>query len=290
MFAAKKISSYVKVLSFFGALSAASVSSVYVSASEYEAKVQADIDQFKSFFTKRFPKVEFSDYQNGVYAINEEAREQWLDLEDFPPYELVVDEGQVLFETPFANGKTYASCFTDEGKVRGQYPFYDEKRAMVVTLELAINECREANNEAPLPYKKGELVALSAYIAFISRGQSVNVAVNSQGAYEAYMEGKEFFYSKRGQLNLSCADCHMRSTGFNLRADIPSPAIGHTTHFPVHRSKWGNMGSLHRRYAGCNKNIRALPFSAQSREYRNLEFFQTVMSNGLTYNGPGSRK
>ncbi len=290
MFAAKKISSFVKVLSFYSAISAASIFSIQASASEYADKVQADIDQFKSFFTKRFPTVEFSEYQNGVYAINEEAREQWLDLEDFPPYELVVDDGQELFAAPFANGKTYTSCFSNEGKVRGQYPYYDEKRAMVITLELAINECRESNGEAPLPYKKGELVALSAYIAFISRDQPVDVAVNSEGAYKAYLEGKEFFYSKRGQLNLSCADCHMQSTGFKLRADIPSPALGHTTHFPVHRSKWGNMGSLHRRYAGCNKNIRARPFAAQSGEYRNLEFFQTVMSNGLTFNGPGSRK
>ncbi len=290
MIAAKKISSFVKVLSFYGAISAVGIFSIQASASEYAEKVQVDIDQFKSFFTKRFPAVEFSEYQNGVYAINEEAREQWLDLEDFPPYELVVDDGQELFETPFANGKTYTSCFANEGKVRGQYPYYDEKRAMVVTLELAINECRESNNEDPLPYKKGELVALSAYIAFISRDQAVNVAVDSEGAYNAYVDGKEFFYSKRGQLNLSCADCHMRSTGFKLRADIPSPALGHTTHFPVHRSKWGDMGSLHRRYAGCNKNIRSKPFAAQSSEYRNLEFFQTIMSNGLTFNGPGSRK
>jgi sulfur-oxidizing protein SoxA len=47
---------------------------------------------------------------------------------------------------------------------------------------------------------------------------------------------------------------------------------------------------LHRRYGGCNENIRAKAFAPQSEEYRNLEFFQTVMSSGLEFNGPGSRK
>ena len=55
--------------------------------------------------------------------------------------------------------------------------------------------------------------------------------------------------------------------------------------FPVYRSKWGNLGTLHRRYAGCNKQVRAKPFKAQSTEYANLEYFHTFMSNDLTING-----
>lgn len=256
---------------------------------DYQSNVQQDIDQFRAFFKKRFPSVELAEYKNGVYAIDENARLQWEDMEQFPPYEFEVDDGRVLYETPFANGKTYADCFGD-GAVRDQYPHFDEERDMVVTLELAINECRQANGEEPLSYKKGDIAELSAFMAFESRGQVVDVQVSNAGAYDAYMDGKEFFYSKRGQMNLSCADCHMRATGYYLRADIPSPAIGQITHFPVHRSKWAQLGTLHRRYGGCNENIRAKAFPPQSAEYRNLEFFQTVMSNGLEFNGPGSRK
>ncbi len=258
-------------------------------SADYQALVQQDISTFQTFFKNRFPDVEIEDYKNGVYAIDENARLQWEDIEEFPPYELEVDDGKVLYETPFANGKSYADCFGD-GAVRKQYPQFDDKRGEVVTLELAINECREANGEKPLKYKKGNIAKLSAYMAFQSRGQIVAARVSSEGAYNAYMGGKEFFYSKRGQMNLSCADCHMRATGYYLRADVPSPAIGHVTHFPVHRSKWGQLGTLHRRYGGCNQNIRAKAFKPQSEEYRNLEFFQTVMSNGLEFNGPGSRK
>jgi len=256
---------------------------------DYPALVQDDVTTFQTFFEKRFPEVDKADYINGVYAIDADARSQWESLEEFPPYEWDVDEGQVLYETPFANGSSYADCFGD-GKVRSQYPHYDEDRAMVVTLELAINECREAHGEKALKYKKGDIAKVSAYIAFVSRGQAINVDVASAGAYDAYMDGKEFFYSKRGQFNISCADCHMRATGYFLRADIPSPALGQTSHFPAFRTKWDDLGTLHRRYGGCNENIRAKAFPAQSSEYRNLEYFQTVMSNGLVINGPGSRK
>ena len=50
------------------------------------------------------------------------------------------------------------------------------------------------------------------------------------------------------------------------------------------------MGTLHRRFAGCHKNIRANPYKAQGEEYRNLEYFVTYMSNGLEFNGPAARK
>jgi sulfur-oxidizing protein SoxA len=50
------------------------------------------------------------------------------------------------------------------------------------------------------------------------------------------------------------------------------------------------MGTLHRRFSGCNKQVRAKPFPAQGEEYRNLEYFMTYMNNGLPLNGPGARK
>jgi sulfur-oxidizing protein SoxA len=258
-------------------------------SADYQAMVDQDVTKFQEYFTMRFPGVELAAYKDGVYAIDENARLQWEDLEEFPPYEFEIEEGQALYETAFANGNSFADCFGD-GAVRDQYPHYDEDREMVVTLELAINDCLVANGEKPYGYKKGKIANVSAYIASVSRGQIVNVDVESEGAYDAYMDGKEFFYSKRGQFNISCADCHIKATGYYLRADIPSPAIGQITHFPVHRSKWGQLGTLHRRYGGCNENIRAKAFAPQSPEYRNLEYFQTVMSSGLEFNGPGSRK
>ena len=109
-------------------------------------------------------------------------------------------------------------------------------------------------------------------------------------AVAAYERGKKHFYQKRGQLNMACADCHKFYSGNMVRADLLSPALGHLTHFPVYRSKWGGIGTTHRRYGGCNKQVRAKPYKAQSAEYRALEYFHTYMSNGLVVNGPGARK
>ena len=262
-----------------------------VAPEDIEAQVNLDVEVFQGFFAKRFSAVEFADYKNGVYALDEPSREQWLEIEEFPPYEFSVDDGETLFETPFANGKTYADCFDNGGiNIRQNYPFFDETLGEVVTLELAINRCRESNGEQPLGYKKGAIASISAYMASTSVDQLMYPEVASDAAFKAYNEGKKFFYSKRGQLNFSCADCHMRVSGLRLRAEVLGPALGQPTGFPVYRSKWMELGTLHRRYAGCNKNVRALPFAAQSTEYRNLEYFQSVMSRGLTINGPSARK
>ncbi|HCD36789.1 MAG TPA: sulfur oxidation c-type cytochrome SoxA [Chlorobium sp.] len=259
-------------------------------AKNYQKLVDADVKEFQAYFQQDFPDVKLADFADGVYALNADARQQWKEMEEFPPYELDVEAGKKLFNTPFANGKSLADCFPNGGAVRGQYPYFDEKRGEVVTLEMAINECRVANGEKPYAWKKGDLAKVSAYIAYISRGQKIDVKVKSKAAYEAYLNGKKFFYAKRGMLNMSCSGCHMEYAGRQLRADIISPALGHTTHFPVFRSKWGELGTLHRRYEGCNKNVGAKPLAPQSEEYRDLEFFQTVMSNGMEFNGPASRK
>jgi len=253
---------------------------------------EGDLDAFRSYFTKRFPDTPFADFQNGVYSIDPASREQWEDIEEFAPYELNISKGEELFNKPFANGKTYASCFENGGiGIRQNYPYFDTESGEVKTLELEINECRKANGEKPLKWKKGPIADISAYMAYTSRGNVFNIVIpDDERALAAYERGKRHFYSKRGQMNMACADCHYFYSGNMIRADLLSPALGHLTHFPVYRSKWGGLGTTHRRYGGCNKQVRAKPFKAQSAEYRALEYFHTYMSNGLEVNGPGARK
>jgi sulfur-oxidizing protein SoxA len=257
-----------------------------------QAGPEEDRQAFVKYFIERFPDTAYEDFVNGIYSIDPPSREQWKDIEEFPPYELALDAGKELFETPFANGKTYADCFASGGiGIRQNYPHFDSERGEVVTLELAINECREANGEKPLPYKKGDIAAISAYMAFTSRGNKLAIQIpDDPKALAAYESGKQFYYTKRGQLNFSCFDCHGGGSGLYVRADKLSPALGHPSHFPVYRSDWNELGTLHRRFGGCNEQVRAKAFPAQSPEYRNLEYFLTYMSNGLEVNGPGARK
>jgi len=254
---------------------------------------EEDRQAFRKFYENRFPQVQpIGDFQNGVYSILPQAREQWEAIEEFPPYELAIEEGEKIFNKTFANGKSLKDCFGEDGAVREQYPHWNKERGMVMTMELAINECLEANGEKPLKYKKGAMAAVSAYMSYNSRGQVINVEIPSDDprALAAYEDGKEHFYTKRGQLNFACADCHMHTSGMNYRSETVSPAFGHPTNWPVYRAKWQEMGTLHRRFAGCHNNIRANPFKAQGEEYRNLEYFISYMSNGLEFNGPAARK
>jgi len=254
---------------------------------------EEDRQAFRKFYENRFPQVQpIGDFQNGVYSILPQAREQWEAIEEFPPYELAIEEGEKIFNKTFANGKSLKDCFGEDGAVREQYPHWNKERGMVMTMELAINECLEANGEKPLKYKKGAMAAVSAYMSYNSRGQLINVEIPSDDprALAAYEDGKEHFYTKRGQLNFACADCHMHTSGMNYRSETVSPAFGHATNWPVYRAKWQEMGTLHRRFAGCHNNIRANPFKAQGEEYRNLEYFISYMSNGLEFNGPAARK
>lgn len=256
------------------------------------ASPEEDQQKFQNFFLQRFPAVPFQEFANGVYAIDADARAQWESIEEFPPYEIAIEEGKELFNTPFKNGKGYADCFRNGGVgISGDFPYFDTRSKRVITLELAINECRKLHGEAALPYNGDSIAAITAYMAYTSRGQIIQIKIpRDAAALAAYEAGKRFFYARRGQLNMSCAHCHVDYSGQRLRSEILSPPLGHTSHWPVYRAEWQEVGTLHRRFAGCNEEIRAKPFALQSEEYRNLEYFLGYMSNGIPLNGPAFRK
>jgi sulfur-oxidizing protein SoxA len=238
---------------------------------------EEDREAFRNYYQSRFPEVALAEYINGIYALDEDARKQWMEIEEFPPYEFAIEEGEILFGTNFANGQGYADCFENAGiGIRQNYPQFDPELGEVITLELADSD---------------EMLSLSAYMAYTSRGNIFDIVVQDDPrAQAAYERGKQFYYSKRGQLNMACSDCHVSAVGSYVRADHLGPSLGQPTHFPVYRSKFGRMISLHSRFYGCIRDVRAKPFEQQSLEYRDLEYFLTYMSNRLEVNGPGARK
>jgi L-cysteine S-thiosulfotransferase len=251
----------------------------------------ADLKSFQAYFRQQFPNVKFDDFVNGPYAVDQGMRKQWEEIMQFPPYDFALDEGKALFATPFKNGKTYADCFPNKGiGIKQNYPYFDEKTGEVVDLELAINRCREANGEAPLDYEKGPMTSIVAYMAETSRGKRFDIKIpNDPRALAAYQEGKEYFYTRRGQLNFSCASCHIQAAGKRLRGDILAPALGIMASFPIYRSDWGSMGTILRRFTTCNTQVRAVALKPDDKIYRNLEYFLTYLGNGLPVAGPGTR-
>lgn len=268
------------------------VLSLIVSSGLALAGPEEDRSAFAAYFQKRFPGHGPAEFANGAYMLDEDAREQWQEIEEFPPYEFALDEGRELFEAPFRNGKGYADCFENGGiGISQNYPVFDAETGQVVTLEQSVNACRETNGEEPLPWLEGPLAKISGYMAFTSRGNALNIKVpDDPRAIAAYEQGKQYYYSRRGQLNFSCKGCHVQNAGMMIRADRLSPALGQTTHWPAHRGAWEGLGTLHRRFQECNKQVREVALPGQSEAYRNLEYFMRYMDSGLPANGPAYRK
>jgi len=265
-----------------------------------QANPESDLKQFQTFYTQKFPDVPFEEFSNGIYGLDKARREEWLSMEEFPPYEPGVAIGKQLFEKHKIGG-----CFKNGGiGIRQNYPYFDAKSGKVKNLEGEILECLQKQGvdlEAEkFNAEKGKLAAISAYMAYTSRGKKVSVVIpNDDKAIAAYEKGKRHFWSKRGQLNFSCADCHIKNAGQRIRSELLSTSLGHPTGFPAYRKAWeiedGNpaltgFGTLHRRYSACNSQVRAKAFKAQSDEYLALEMYETYMSNGLPVSGPTIRQ
>ncbi len=241
-----------------------------------------DLSQMRAYFQHKYPNVKLKNYVYGVYAFDADAMSQYKNIMEFPPFDNVVDKGKKMWDTPFPNGKTYASCFPNGGKdVVGNYPYYDPKLKQVVDFEMALNQCRVKNGQKP--YKLGDmktLGVLDSYARTLSDGMLMNVKVDSPGARAAYQKGKDFFFRREGQMNFACATCHYLYAGQRLRSQTLSPFIGQATHWPVFRGG-DKLFTLQKRFVGCQKKVRAAPYKIGSAQYADLEYFLSYMSNGL---------
>jgi sulfur-oxidizing protein SoxA len=236
------------------------------------------------------PNVKQGDYVLGALALNPDAKDQYDSIMMFPPFVNDVDVGRERWEKPFKNGKTFASCFSNGGKnVAGSYPYFDNGVGKVLTFENALNACLRHNDEAELKYGSDALGLLSAYAKSLSDGMKVNVKVEGKEALAAYEKGKEFYYSRRGQLNFSCAICHVDNAGKFTRSEQLSPLVGQAAHWPEFRAGT-ELVTLQGRFRQCQKNVRAEPLEYNSEEYNNLEYFMTYMSKGLPMQTPVFRK
>lgn len=266
---------------------AAAVMSVGVASVALATDPVKDRQQMVEYFKKRDPHIEFQDYPMGYYNFNADRKAQFEAAMEFPPYLDELDKGEALWEKDKA---VYAKCFGDDpSKIRPKYPYFDEARNEVLIMEEEINRCRKEAGLKEFGKTKGEMAQLSGYLIEQAKGQVVNVEINSPGALKAYELGKYLFHAPRGQLGLSCASCHTYNAGNKARADTISAQLGHTTHFPVFRVKWGSLGTLSRRYVGCFEDMRTKPFKPYSKELKALEFYESFMDSGLKIYGVGFR-
>lgn len=221
------------------------------------------------------------------------AETQQLQMDDFEnPAMPTVDIGADLWNTADGEaGKSCASCHNEAEEsmkgVKAQHPKWNEALGKPHTLETQVNECRQDRMKAKSwKWESGDMLAMTSYIGLQSRGMPV--AVDTSGPMTKWNDmGKDLYYTRVGQLNMSCANCHEENFGKMIRADHLSQ--GQSNGFPTYRFKWGGLGSLHRRFKGCMENIRAVAYKRGSDEFIALETYLASRGGGLSVETPAVR-
>jgi sulfur-oxidizing protein SoxA len=187
-------------------------------------------------------------------------------------------------------GKSCADCHGASSEMSGARPTYPKWNAAageVRTLEMQVNDCRTAQMGADeWKYNSRDMVNMTALLASVSRGMPINVAIDGP-AQSVWEQGKEMYYTRYGQLELSCSNCHEDNYGAMLRADHLSQ--GQTNGFPVYRLKNTQLNGAHNRFKGCIRDTRAETFSEGSPEFVALELYVASRGNGLSVEGPAVR-
>lgn len=216
-----------------------------------------------------------------------------MQADDFDnPGMIFVEAGEDSWNTAEGSaGKSCADCHGDAADsmkgVRATYPKFSEAAGKVITVENQVNDCRENRMGAEKwKYSGGDMVNMTALIASVSRGIPVNVAIDGP-AQETWELGKELYYARTGQLELSCANCHEDNYGNMIRADHLSQ--GQINAFPVYRLKNTKLNSVHARFKGCVRDTRAETYSPGSPEFVALELYVASRGNGLAVEGPSVR-
>jgi sulfur-oxidizing protein SoxA len=234
----------------------------------------------------------FKELISGYYFRTKETRE--LQDDDFVnPAFIWVDQAIGLWDQKEgAAGESCASCHGDVEQamagVGATFPKWNEAAGKVINLEQQINLCRTEQMKAdPWKYESDELLGMTALVRLQSRGMPVQVSIDGP-ARETFERGKDFYYERRGQLDMACSTCHETNFGSYIRADLLSQ--GQSNGFPTYRLKWQKLGSLHRRFRGCNSQVRAERFDYGSPEYVALELYLAWRGMGLPVETPAVRQ
>jgi sulfur-oxidizing protein SoxA len=215
-----------------------------------------------------------------------------LERDDFDnPAMVFVDLAIDTWNEPMgAKGESCAGCH--EGPetmagLRAVTPRVDEKSGKLMIVEDYINACvTERMGLEKWGVTSSDMKNMLSLISLQSRGMPVNVAID--GAAAPYWEqGKEIYYTRYGQLEMSCANCHEDNYGQYIRADHLSQ--GQVNGFPTYRLKDAGVLSAQQRFVGCVRDTRAETFKAGSDEFKALELYVASRGNGLSVEGVSVR-
>ena len=218
---------------------------------------------------------------------------QAMEMDDFDnPGMIFVDQARDQWNTAEGSeGKSCADCHGSPEEsmamVAPTYPKFNAEAGEMRTVQMQMNDCRTNRMGAEAwGYDKGPAINMEALIASVGRGTPVQVAIDGDAA-PYWEQGKEIYYTRYGQLELSCANCHEQNYGNYIRADHLSQ--GQIQAFPTYRLKNAKLNGVHSRFKGCVRDTRAETFSPGSAEFVALELYVKSRANGLSIEGPSVR-
>ncbi|MEP1198804.1 sulfur oxidation c-type cytochrome SoxA [Tateyamaria sp.] len=217
---------------------------------------------------------------------------QALQIDDFDnPAMIFVDQGMDLFNAvDGTEGKSCASCHTggpeDFAGLHATMPKVVDGK-LVVMEDLINTHRQDVMGAEPLKWSGADMQALVALIGLQSRGMPMDVAIDGDAA-PFWEKGKEIYYTRYGQLELSCSNCHEDNYGNMIRADHLSQ--GQINGFPTYRLKQAKLISRHNRFRGCIRDTRAETFAEGSDEFKALELYVASRANGLDIETPAVRQ
>ncbi len=282
----KRAKTYASMLTMAVAMGA---TSVWADADEDQLVVNGEIEMITEAAAAGHLEYVDTVYSGWRFRSDETQAFQMDDFDN--PAMIFVEKAQEVWDTvDGSEGKACASCHEDVESLRGVravYPKWNETAGEVRTLEMQVNDCRENQMGAkPWKYTGGDMANMVALISSVSRGLRISVAIDGP-AQEVWEKGKEIYYTRYGQLELSCANCHEDNYGNMIRADHLSQ--GQINGFPTYRLKNTKLNSVHARFKGCVRDTRAQTFSPGSDEFIALELYVASRGNGLSVEGPSVR-
>ncbi|GAA6735894.1 sulfur oxidation c-type cytochrome SoxA [Thermus oshimai] len=222
----------------------------------------------------------------------EEAKRQkelLLQTAGILPTELVVQQGEELFNRKGPSGKTMAECDFGLGKgvlegAAARLPRYFLDTGRVEDLDGRIVTClTRVLGYKPQEVKRQEVVALAFYIASKSTGHRIQVRLLFPEERALYALGEKLFYARSGQRDLGCATCHItyvkRRAGVLPYADV----LGEDqswTHWPAYRYSNDQIWTMQDRIRACYGNIGHPQPNFYSTPILALELFLAYKNNG----------
>jgi sulfur-oxidizing protein SoxA len=215
------------------------------------------------------------------------------------PAVLAAENALALWTKDGPAGKACAACHNDapEKSMQGvatRYPKYVAQYQRVMSIEDFLTVHAPDTTGTAMPSQSADNLNMAMLIKMQSNGMPVNLDLTSPETKAALERGKASFYTRVGERNHACADCHSNEPGKGANKFLGGRLLGDveaglTNHFPTWRTSFGLVWDIRKRMQWCMLPLGMNYLAADSVEYAELELYLASFAHGKSMNVPGIR-